>query len=129
MRVQDLETMWRNASTQLKPGGKFVNTRAIGNLDADYAKSGKYGVSLSDLTPCPDGMQYQVHCHIDPPFEFGGHLLDNHADLSNDINYRNGLSDLEFMKLQETETVKEDAAYWADFVKAPYMGVLIARKP
>jgi hypothetical protein len=128
-RLKDLETMWRNAATQLKPGGKLLNTRVIGHLDADYARSGKYGVSISDLTPCPGGMQYEVHCHIDPPFQFGGHLMDKHADLSNDINHRNGLGDLEFMKLEETEVVRANEAYWADFVKTPYMGVLIARKP
>ena len=121
--------MWRNASTQLKPGGKLVATRVTGNLDADYAALGKYGVSISDLTPFPGGTQYQVHCHIDPPFEFGGHFLDTHADLSNDINHRNGVGDLELLKPEETEVVKQDQAYWADFVQAPYMGVLVARKP
>jgi hypothetical protein len=69
--VQDLETMWRNTSTQMKPGGKLVNTRVTGHLDESYAASGKYGISISDLKPFPGGMQYQVHCHIDPPFHFG----------------------------------------------------------
>lgn len=121
--------MWRNTATQLKPGGKLVNIRATGHLDEEYAVSGKYGISVSDLTPFPGGMQYQVHYHIDPPFQFGSHLLDKHADLSSDINYRNGLGDLERLKAEDTEVVKEDERFWADFLKAPCMGVFEARKP
>ncbi|GAB7331593.1 hypothetical protein MBLNU13_g02972t1 [Cladosporium sp. NU13] len=125
----DLETMWQNAATQLKPGGKLVNIRSTEHLDEEYAASGKYGISISDLVPFPGGMQYQVHCHNDPSFQFGAHLLDKHADLSNDINHRNGLGDLEYLKAEDTQVVKEDEAFWADFVKAPFMGVLTARKP
>jgi hypothetical protein len=121
--------MWRNTSTQLKPGGKLVNTRVTGHLDENHAATGKYGISITDLTPFPGGMQYQVHCHIDPPFHFGAHLLDKHLDSSSDISYRNGLGDLEYLKAEETVIVKEDEAFWADYLKAPYMGVLTARKP
>jgi len=121
--------MWENTSTQLKPGGKLVNTRVIGNIDTAYAASGKYGISLSDLTPFLGGAQYQVHCHVDPPFEFGAHLLNTHVNPFSDINYRHGLGDLEYLKAEETEIVKEDEAFWSDFVKAPYMGVLTAKKP
>jgi hypothetical protein len=121
--------MWRNTSTYLKPGGKLVNTRVTGHLDEGYAASGKYGIRISDLNPFPSGMQYQVHCRIDPPFQFGAHLLDTHADLSNDINLRHGLGSLEYLKAEDTEIVKEDEVFWADFVKAPYMGVLTAKKP
>lgn len=121
--------MWRNTATQLKPGGKFVNVRVTGHLDKEYATTGKYGISISGLTPFPGGMQYQVHCHIDPPFQFGAHLLDKHADASNDINHRDGPGDLEYLKAEDTEIVKEDKTFWAEFVKAPYMGVLTAKKP
>lgn len=121
--------MWRNTSTQLKPGGKLVNTRVTGHLDEKYAASGKYGISISDLRLFPGGMQYQVHCHIDLPFHFRAHLLDKHADASSDINYRNGLGDLEYLAAEDTEIVKEDQAFWADYIRAPYMGVLTARKP
>jgi hypothetical protein len=55
--------------------------------------------------------------------------LDKHADLSSDINYRNGLGDLERLKAEDTEVVKEDEGFWADFLKAPCMGVFEARKP
>jgi hypothetical protein len=120
--------MWRNTSTQLKPGGKLVNTRVTGHLDEGYAVAGKYGISISDLKPFPGGVQYQVHCHIDPPFQFGAHMLDTHVDPSSDINHRNGLGDLGYLKAEETETVKKDEAFWADYIKAPYMGVLTARK-
>jgi hypothetical protein len=74
-------------------------------------------------------MQYQVYCHIDPPFHFGAHLLDKHADASDDISHRHGLGNLEYLKAEDTEIVREDEAFWADYIRAPYMGVLTARKP
>ena len=55
-------------------------------------------------------------------------MLDTHVDPSSDINHRNGLGDLGYLKAEETETVKKDEAFWADYIKAPYMGVLTARK-
>jgi hypothetical protein len=45
--------MRRNASTQLKPGGKLVNIRVVSSIDSAHVKSGKYGISLSDLTTIP----------------------------------------------------------------------------
>lgn len=126
---QELESMYRNMSTQLKPGGKLVNVRVTGNLDADYAVSGKYGVRISDLTPTPTGMLYQVNCHTEPPFHFAGSALDIHTRLSNEINHRNGLGSLEMLRPEETDTVKADEDFWEAFVKRPYMGVMTARKP
>jgi hypothetical protein len=127
--LQDLETMWHNASSHLKPGGKLVSARAGGNFETDHALSGKYGISISDLTTIPGGILYQVHCHTKPPFQFGCHLLDRHADLSDGINHRNGLGDLELMESRYTEAVKKDGAFWADFLEEPFMLVTVARKP
>lgn len=55
-------------------------------------------------------------------------MLNTHVDPSSDINRRNGLGDLEYLKAEETEIAKKDEAFWADFIEAPYMGVLTARK-
>lgn len=55
--------------------------------------------------------------------------MEKHADLSSNINYRNGLGDLQSLKAVDTEVVKEDEGFWADFIKAPCMGVFTARKP
>jgi len=127
--VQELESMWRNASTQLKPGGKLVNVRATGLFDTDHVKSGKYGLTLSGLTSIPGGVRYQVTVHIDPPFEFEGTTLEASASLSNEINHRNGFADLEVLKPEDTEVVRSDEAFWKDFVEEPFCVVLTARKP
>lgn len=111
--------MWRNASTQLKPGGKLVSARVTGNLGAEYAVLGKYGTSISDLAPFSGGVRYQVHCHIEPPFRIDGCMLDKHADLSNGLNHLNGLGDLEWMKPEETEGAKADMAFWGSFLEEP----------
>jgi hypothetical protein len=120
--------MWRNVSTQLKSGGKVINIRAVGSLDLAYIKAGKYGITLSDLTSIPGGVRYKVTAHIDPPFEFEGTTLDASASLSNEINYRHGLGDLEILKPEDTEVVRNDEAFWEDFVKEPFCYVLTARK-
>ena len=126
--TQELETMWRNASAQLKPGGKLINIRAIGSLDSAHIQSGKYGLTISGLTSIPGGVRYQVTAHIDPPFSFEGTTLEASSSLSNEINHRNGLSDLEVLKPEDTEVVRSNEAFWADFVKEPFMVVLTATK-
>lgn len=120
--------MWRNTSAQCKPGGKLVNVRATGPYDVEYARTGKYGISLSDVTTIPGGVRYQVHCHLDPPIDFEGTSLETSSSLSNEINHRYGFGDLEVFKFEETDIVKGNQAFWEDFVKAPYLAVLTARK-
>lgn len=121
--------MWRNASTQLKPGGKFINIRAIGSLDSAHIQSGKYGLTISGLTSIPGGVRYQVTAHIDPPFSFEGTTLEASSSLSNEINHRNGLGDLEVLKSEDTEVVRSEEEFWEDFVREPFMAVLTAKKP
>jgi hypothetical protein len=120
--------MWRNASNQLKPGGKLVNVRAIGSLVFAHVKSGRYGVSISGLTSIPGGVRYRVAAHVKPPFEFEATTQDATANLSNEINHRHGLGDLGVLKPENTEVVRSDEAFWEDFVTEPYMVVLTARK-
>jgi hypothetical protein len=121
--------MWRSASTQLKPGGKLVNLRAVGSLGSAHIKSGKYGVSVSGLTSIPGGVRYRVTAHVEPPFEFESTTQDATANLSNDINHPHGLGDLGVMKPEDMEVVRSDEMSWEDFVKEPFMVVLTARKP
>lgn len=121
--------MWRNASTQLKPGGKLVSVKATGRLDSDIMKSGKYGVSNSDITPIPGGMRYRVTVHIEPPFNFESTTLEASVGFSNEINHRNGLGDIEVLKPEETEVVRSDEVFWQDFVREPFLVVLTIRKP
>lgn len=120
--------MWRNVSTQLKLGGKLINIRVVGSIDSAHVTSGKYGISLSDPTAIPGGVRYKVTAHIEPPFEFEGTTLDASASLSNEINHRHGLGDLEILRPEDTEVVRNDEAFWEDFVKEPFCYVLTARK-
>lgn len=121
--------MYRNMSTQLKPGGKLVNIRVIGNLDADHSRLGKYGVKISDLIPTPGGMRYRAQFNIEPPVQVEGCAFDVHTSMSNKINHRNGLGDLEILRPEDSDIVKANEEFWEDFIKRPYMGVLTARKP
>jgi hypothetical protein len=121
--------MWRNASTQLKPGGKLINIRVVGSLDSARVKSGKYGITLSDLTSIPGGVRYQVTPHTEPPFSFEATTLEASANLSNEINRRHGFGDLEILKPEDTEVVRSDGAFWEYFVSEPFCVVLKAKKP
>jgi hypothetical protein len=69
-----------------------------------------------------------VTAHIEPPFEFEGTTSEESANLSNEINHRHGLGDLEVLKPEDTEVVRTDEAFWGDFVKEPFCFVLTAKK-
>lgn len=120
--------MWHNAAEYTKQGGTLVNVRAVGPFDLDYFSSGKYGLTINDLRKIPGGVRYKVQFLIDPPFEFEGTTMDVNASLTNELNHRNGYGDLKLLRAEETEVVKNDLAFWDEFLKHQYMAVLHMEK-
>jgi hypothetical protein len=116
--------MWRTASIHLKPGGKLVNIR----VTDPFGTFPKYGTTMSELTPMPDGVKFKVRYHVNPPIEFEGTCLDDIATMSNDINHRNGFGDLKVLDPRDTDIVQNDEIFWEDLVKRPYFTVTVALK-
>lgn len=116
--------MWRTASNYTKSGGKLVNIRATGPFDA----TANYGVTVSEITPIADGIKFKVRFAVDPPFKFEGTCLNEVRNLSNDINHRHGFGDLTVLDPKDTETVRNDEAYWGEFLKGSYFKVTMAVK-
>lgn len=55
--VDTLKAMWANISKYLKPGGRFLGIR-MADLLGPAASTDKYGLSLKNVKPTPDGFAY-----------------------------------------------------------------------
>ncbi|MCJ1475868.1 hypothetical protein MMC13_004532 [Lambiella insularis] len=76
----ELEAMWRNVASHLKPGGRFVGL--IPNLDAEHGfekpvheDDAKYGVSMRTLERVAHGYKVRVTAHMEPRVEFNCYVL------------------------------------------------------
>lgn len=124
----DLRAMWENVVANLKPGGRFLGVR-VRSIGAEYMKYGKYGATFRDVEDIPGGLKYVCGCLTQPPFEFGCTSMRSTFTLADDIPRELGLVDFEAIPPEETEVVKSDPDFWADFVKDPNLAVVVARKP
>ncbi|KXX72789.1 Ubiquinone/menaquinone biosynthesis C-methyltransferase UbiE [Madurella mycetomatis] len=125
---EDLRAMWENVVANLKPGGRFLGVR-VRSIGAEYMKDGKYGATFRDVEEIPGGLRYVCGCLTQPPFEFGCTSMRSTFTLADDIPRELGLVDFEVIPPEETEVVKSDPEFWADFVKDPNLAVVVARKP
>lgn len=124
---EDLQGMWANVAANLKPGGRFLGVR-VRHLDAGFMVPGKYGVQFKEIREIPGGFGYVCGCLTSPPFEFGCTSMRSTLELDHAIPQALGLADFAVMPPEETEVVKENPEFWADFVKTPNLVVVAARK-
>ncbi|GAB1310065.1 S-adenosyl-L-methionine-dependent methyltransferase, Methyltransferase domain 25 [Madurella fahalii] len=128
--VADLEGMWANVVSYLKPGGRFLGIRMLNPYTASTnANSAKYGVTFSNVEAIPGGWKYTVECWTQPPFSFEATSMESSYTLLDDIPRRLGLVDFATIDPRETPVVKSDQQFWEDFVKEPSYSVVLARKP
>ncbi|KAK3393971.1 hypothetical protein B0H63DRAFT_459621 [Podospora didyma] len=126
--LADLEAMWRNVAANLKPGGKFLGVRAT-NIRAPYMSVGKYGVTFTEVEEIPGpGLKYVCGCLTQPPFAFGATSMESTYSLADDIPRGLGLVDFAVIPAAETELVRNDTEFWADFVNDPNLAVVVAKK-
>ncbi|KAK1833054.1 S-adenosyl-L-methionine-dependent methyltransferase, partial [Podospora conica] len=126
-----LRGIWRNISAFVKTGGRFVGVRqlAVGSVDARFVNGQrKYGAVASDFETVEGGIEYTVTILTDPPFSFKGSARDDSMGMINTIPGEVGFAELELLKLETTDVVREDPAFWADFLEAPHFGVAFGRK-
>jgi SAM-dependent methyltransferase len=128
--LADLEGMWANIVSYLRPGGRFLGIRSL-NVYAEHmsASSAKYGFCLTHIEKIPGGVKYMVDCRVQPPFSFEATSMESTYLRIDDIPRRLGLVDFAVIDPKDTEAVKEDPEFWDDFVKDPSCGVVVARKP
>ena len=66
--VEELEGMWRNAASCLKPGGQLVANR--NNPLSHAAVEGKYDVTFTDFEEIPGGLSFEYRMMTEPPLIF-----------------------------------------------------------
>ncbi|KAK3319534.1 S-adenosyl-L-methionine-dependent methyltransferase [Cercophora scortea] len=125
--VQDLEGMWTNVATHLKPGGRFLGVR-VKNPRAEYLAKGKYGVTFTGLEEIEGGVKYTVGCLTEPPFGFEATSMEETLVMSDEIGKRMGLVEFATVDPREMEVVKKDEEFWGEFVEDPSCVVVVAKK-
>lgn len=126
--VEDLEAMFANATTYLKPGGRFVciHTSDPRNVPEH---GNKYGTSFTNLEEIRGGLKYWVTLYgTEPPVEFGGSSLEVLYKGTFEIYEKFGLEDPQLLPLAETKVVQNDADFWKECEKYPILRVVTARK-
>lgn len=134
--IEVLEAMFRNATTYLKSGGRFVSVRDA-NITPESAVSsssgphGKYGSTLvwvKPLTGGERGFKYFARLHTNVPVEFEGSSLEVLNSGSTEIYEKAGLTDVEIVPYESAEAVRKDPEFWKEFLELPYIAVVKAIK-
>jgi len=128
--VDDLKGMWANIASSLRPGGRFVGIRVIKEgIWADYVKtSGKYGCRYEDIGEIPGGVECKVILLTNPPFTFGGTMMEDSYARINEIPKALGVTDFQTVPTEEAEIVKGDPEFWKEHLAEPLFAVQTAVK-
>jgi toxoflavin synthase len=126
----DLQGMWANIAVSLKSGGRFLGIRvhmaqSTSGLAADPSK---YGCSFTELRDIPGGIGCTATLLTTPPFSFGATLMEDSYTLANEIPKKLGMTDFAVVPYADADIVKEDPAFWQDYVDSPAFLVLAAKK-
>ncbi|KAL7952804.1 S-adenosyl-L-methionine-dependent methyltransferase [Trichoderma compactum] len=124
---EQLEDMWRNAISHLKPGGRFVGAR-VGNMKSKACADGRYGVTYKDFQDIPGGVRYRYIIHLNEPIEFEACSLELSYSGSTEIQEKLGLTNFEEIPFMSSKTVAANPEYWKTFLDDPSMAVLTATK-
>ncbi|GAB0133977.1 hypothetical protein EsDP_00002365 [Epichloe bromicola] len=123
----ELEAMWRNAVSYLKPGGRFVGAR-VANMRSEAATGGKYGVTYKDFQDIPGGVRYRYRINVGEPVEFEACSLALSYEGGTEMHRQFGLVDYEEVPLTSAKTIRDDPAFWKTFLDDPSMAVVKATK-
>jgi hypothetical protein len=124
--ADELEAMWRNAATYLKPGGRMIANR--NNPFSKSAAHGKYGVTFSDFQHFPGGLSFRYRMATDPPLDFESIALDVYSSGSLEMPSK-FFKDFQNVPWEETSVVKADPEFWELYLADPILYIFTARKP
>lgn len=127
--VQDLEGMWENIAAYLKPGGRFIGIRVIApGIWAEHTQNGTYGCVYEDVEKIPGGVRCKVILTTNPPFSFGGTMMEDSYGMVNDIPRRFGIADFKIVPAEEAHVVRESPEFWKEHIERPLFAVVTGRK-
>ena len=123
--VQELEGMWRNAATYLKPGNRLVANR--NNPLSQSAAHGKYGVTFTDFQNFPGGLSYRYRMATKPPLVFESFGLEAYYSGSLEIPEK-FFKDFQNVPWEETPVAKADPEFWKSYLADPILYIFTARR-
>jgi len=124
--MEMLEGMFRNVASYLKPGGRFLSTRA-GNPRAPCLSTGELGVIYKDLEEVPGGIRYRFHFTF-PGIDIEGCSMETMYSGSTEMYEKYGLVDVENEPFENAEVVKENPELFKSFFDDPACVVVKATK-
>ncbi|PHH65677.1 hypothetical protein CDD81_1763 [Ophiocordyceps australis] len=124
---EQLEAMWRNAVSRLKPGGRFVGAR-VGNMKSLACTSGIYGVTYKDFQDIPGGVRYRYRMNLTEPIEFEACSLLASYSGNTEMHKKFGLTDIDEVPFEKSKAIRENPDFWKVFLDDPSMAVVMARK-
>ena len=125
--IDELETMWRNTSVYTKPGGKLISIRMT---DPKATKSGKYGVSFSDVQEIAGGLSYKWTAHIEPPLTCAATTMIDIMILEQAklLARRYDFAEFKMVVADDMAVVRKDLEFWKDYLDDPHFTCITAVK-
>lgn len=108
--------VWRNVACYLKPGGKLVGCR-VRNPWSHCVQEGKYGARVKLTEPIPGGVKSSIVVNTKPPFEFDSTAMEESLRGDTALPEYLGIGEVKSVDAAETEVVRGDAEFWADFIE------------
>ncbi|KAI1370247.1 S-adenosyl-L-methionine-dependent methyltransferase [Hypoxylon crocopeplum] len=125
--IPELEGMWRNVTTYLKPGGRFVGVRS-GDPFGPSVVQGKYGIRYRDWQSIPGGIRFRYVVNTVPPIDIEASSMHVSYNGSTEMHHKFGLGDVEIEPYENSEVVRKDPEFWELFLENPSLAVVKARK-
>ncbi|KAI1481087.1 methyltransferase-like protein [Daldinia eschscholtzii] len=121
-----LDAIWRNISTALRPGGRFVGVRAC-DPRAQAMVTGKYGPTCQDFVEFPGGLYYSstIPDDLGTPVHLTNASLTISYTGSPEMYERYGFHKVEIEPCENTKVVQDDPEFWKIWVEDP--GFVIVR--
>lgn len=125
--ISVLEAMWRNISSALRPGGRFLGVRAC-DPRTPAMTTGKYGPTCQDFSPFPGGLIYSSTIPADPPVHLDNASLEISYSGSTELHRRHGLGNVRVESPEGTEVVRSDPEFWDLWLRQPGFVVVKAER-
>lgn len=128
---EELRGLWRNVAGYLKADGRFIRVRQLEvGMVLPWVMAGepKYGAASSEVVRVDGGVEHIVTLFTDPPCSFRASARDDSMRMINKIPEEVDFGDLWLLDLKALDIVLENPRLWADFLEAPYFGVVLGRK-
>ena len=129
---EQVEGMWANIATYLKPGGRFVGIIQNYKYQPTSVKTLKYGARTSNVEKLPSGTGIKLHVDFDtePKVEFDCFVTDReYVEAGAEKAGMRGVEYKQPSKEDLTESERGNMQWWAELLEEYPNQLIVARKP